>query len=224
MPTELRSVDPALNPLCAKLGARVLSVRTARGLTVTEAAKQLGMPTGAFPLLEEGRMVPAPWLQQRIKRWMWEGVSFEGHKHPKSYHAAAIGKKWLALRVMLEPALRERLRNEAGRIGLTSEELVAIAVDRLLNAPVVLSTLKVANDLIRRTQMVELLKYHPDLRAILEGDMELACKVAGPEVRPAPPEKNGLENLVEELEEKEPHEDDEDKAEEEEPFCEWDAT
>lgn len=223
MPTDQRAVDPALNPLCQKLGERVLRVRLARGLDVPGAAKQLGMPTGAYPLLEGGRLVPAPWLQERIKRWMWEGVSFEGHKHPQSYHAEAIQEGWYPLRVMLEPALRERLRNEAGRVGLTSEELVAIAVERLLNAPVVLSTLTAAQDVIRRTQMVELLKNYPDIRAILTGDMALACKVAGPEVKPAPARKIGAERLVEELEQKELQDDDAEEAEEE-PFCEWDST
>jgi len=203
----------------------VLKVRLARGITdIADAAKQLGIPTGAYPLLEAGRLMPAPWLLERLKRWLWEGVSFEGHKHPASYHAEALGKNWIPLRIMLAPKQRKLLRAEGERIGLTSEELVAIAVDRLLSAPVVLSTLKAAQDAIRKAQMVEALKLYPDLRVILEGDIDLACKIAGPEVRPSPAPKLGLEQLVEQIDEVNREELDDENATKEKTYSEWDET
>jgi hypothetical protein len=58
----------------------------------------------------------------------------------------------------------------------------------------------------------------------LEGDIDLACKIAGPEVRPSPAPKLGLEQLVEQIDEVNREELDDENATKEKTYSEWDET
>ena len=191
------------NPYAKEVGRRLRLVRVKRGLTEPQAAKQLGVSAVEWGIYASGLGLPQSELAKRLVKWMFEGVTYE--KQPLLSRTALMKRDgWQRYDVHLPPNTVQRLRRRATLLNVTSDELLQIGIERLLDNEPVLNTLDKAIEQVRRANVVQLLAENPELACILQGDMALALEVTT--AREAPQEPTAVEAIV-----SKPFEEDEEK-------------
>lgn len=161
------------NPLAHEVGLRLRLVREGRGLSITQAAAQLGISGGWYAHLESGKIVPGENLSKRIYRWLLEGISFEGAPPLTEKQFELQPKGWKKVGAYFSKPDRLRLQREASRLGVSMSTLINLFVRRgLANRPA-LATLREAVHELQLSRASQALAESPELRDVLTGEIPL---------------------------------------------------
>jgi DNA-binding XRE family transcriptional regulator len=163
-------------------------IRKGRGVGVQKAARQLGLATTHYQMIEAGRIVPGPNLAKRLYNWAILGVTYDDV--PPSKAAVTDEPDGPSVPVRLSHENLTRLQRESERLGMTQSGLAQLLVEQGLSSRPALVTLKDAIDAVNRAQAKEALRT-PELRDIVAGDVKLAVS-AGEKLTPSKKYEAGL--------------------------------
>jgi transcriptional regulator with XRE-family HTH domain len=170
--------DPKLpqgsNPLAKTIGKKMRLVRLGRKVGVIKAARQLGLATTHYQMIEAGRIVPGPNLSKRLYNWAILGVTYDDV--PVSKSAVADEETGPSVAVRLSSEFLTKLKRESDRLGMTDRGLATLLVEQGLQNKPSLVTLREAVDAVNRAQAKEALRI-PELRDIIASDLAVAIQV-----------------------------------------------
>lgn len=169
--------QPGLAPYAEAVGKRLRLVRQARKLTEAQAAAEVGTTEGKWKFWESGMHLPSAGWAERLVKWVWERQQFSGPPPAGPVQVRRGGEKWKRLRVLAPPDLTRRLRGITRTLGISQEEFILVAVERLLRNEPALTTMESAVDAVKKANVTALLAERPALVELLRGDLALALKV-----------------------------------------------
>jgi len=162
------------NPLAKVIGKKLLFVIRERDVDWADAARQCGLGTNRFHYILQGAQVPDEREAQRIAGWLFEGKDFTKDPLPKTPAQVRKGCGFKAVKGEIPTKLHDRMMKAAGRLGLTQNGIVHLALERLLDNEPVLNTFKLAGEKLSMARVNDYMDAAPSLKLILEGDVELA--------------------------------------------------
>lgn len=164
------------DPLRREIARRVRYVRDRRGLTVEQAAKQLGLEQNVFMLLEKGRAALTSELCDRLLHWFSARKNYANVPYNPA-RKAKVGPGWRRIAFYAPPVLLQEMRNKADHLHLTLDELCQLAVESFVTNEAAIHVFHRAVEALQKTRVTQMLKAIPALQELLEYDLEIAVEL-----------------------------------------------
>lgn len=160
---------------------KLQAIREAKGVTVAQMFKQLGISKRVGnSMLYHDRELPDKELQSRLIQWAFHNKSWENAPSLKLSRrwTRALAKKWPSRKVFFPPALWRRMVAKSKELGYSTEALIYLALDRLLNDEPTLVTLKQAIAEAEKARVSQVLSENPLLLEFLKSEVPLVKQIA----------------------------------------------
>ena len=109
-----------------------------------DAARQLGLSTTRYAILETGRDLPRPNEMRRLNEWMFEGKVFDTKIEPWATYKSNQGIKNFRVR-MFENEAKEVIK-AAAALGMSCDDFLAFCARRYLDSEPVITHHRQAAD------------------------------------------------------------------------------
>jgi DNA-binding XRE family transcriptional regulator len=161
-----------IDPLANSIGKKIKAIRLGRGLTIYDAANQLGISCYWYSQIEDGLYVPTRWLGERIWKWASEGKTFS-EKNMTDRKDTLVSKGFDTFRMNLHKTIRDRLQKVCSRTGITQHEFAEIAIERLLDSPNEIATYETCAERFNKARISQALADSPEVKLFLQLELKL---------------------------------------------------
>lgn len=163
--------------LAQAIGQKLNGVRTARGQTVPEMAKQVGVKQDLLEKVLFGDKIPHPVFAERLLGWLVENRSYEKSPRMKTVTRVAKSAGWQKHTFYLPPMLEKRIRKLCKETGYDFRSWIILAVERLVDHEPTILTYKEAMERVNNARLTAQLQENPALQDILTVEDELAVQI-----------------------------------------------
>lgn len=178
-------VPAGANRLARVVGKKLAQVRKGRALSISQAAKQLGISGGHYKYLELGKITPGPNLSKRLLGWL-TGTTYEDAPPVREGVYALDARKvnHRLVKAIIPKALAREFSRKCKTLGMSSSALIQLLIKQFVSNKASYAVLEEAIKEIKEAQVFEAMQESPELREVLKSDVALAIK-AGAVMRPA---------------------------------------